>query len=96
MNTDDLGDDEVRVIFLRDDEPARRMSKDLNNGEKLNIEGTYEFKDVFTIKVYDDEVAADDFLGQFRIHKPSTGTKTVNVSTSSSKYQLKYTIAKKP
>jgi hypothetical protein len=96
VDSDDYAGDEMRAIFLRDDEPAFRMSKnDLDNGEQMNIERKFIFKDVFTIKIYDDEVAADDFLGQFRLDKLSPGRQTKSFRGSSSRYHLTFTAVKK-
>lgn len=96
IDTDDItGADEVRVIYLKDDEPAFKMDKNLNDGEKLYVAGTHDFKDVFTIKVYDDEVAADDYIGQFRIYRPRSGKHYKTISSSSAKYALSYTVTPK-
>ncbi|MEM6377839.1 MAG: hypothetical protein AAF705_06485 [Bacteroidota bacterium] len=96
IDPNDAGGDEAEFLFLRDDEPTRRLNKFLDVDDRLNLGGTYAFKDFFTIKFYDnDSGSRDDYLGQWQLKNPRIGRGGDYINAQDSRYFISYSVVKK-
>jgi hypothetical protein len=86
---DFVGDDEIRI---RVEDQNLGKSVQISDGDKKQIDRTVQFTGKVSVKLYENDVEGDDYLGQ-QVLEPEGKDGIMEFTKDGAKYRLSYTVS---
>jgi hypothetical protein len=86
---DFVGDEEIRI---RGEDQNLGKSVQINEGDKKKIDKTVQFTGKVSVKLYENDVEGDDYLGQ-RVLEPGSKDGVMEVTKDGATYWLSYSVS---